>query len=160
MRRIDDIDAQIMDILQSDARTSNAEIARRVELAPSAVGGRLQRLERDGIVRGYEARLDPKAVGADLLAFIFVRADERPGELATAGRLAEIPEVQEVHHIAGEDCYLVKVRTADPEALGRLLRERLGAIRSVTATRTTVVLETVLESARMPVPLPAAAEVV
>jgi hypothetical protein len=52
------------------------------------------------------------------------------------------------------------VRTADPEALGRLLRERLGAIRSVTATRTTVVLETVLESSRMPVPLPAAAEVV
>jgi Lrp/AsnC family leucine-responsive transcriptional regulator len=160
MRRIDDIDREILMILQSNARTSNAEIARRVDLAPSAVGGRIQRLERDGLIRGYEARVAPGALGAGLLAFVFVRADERPGEWTAAGRLAEIPEVQEVHHIAGEDCYLVKVRTADPEALGRLLRERLGAIRSVTATRTTVVLETVLESSRMPVPLPAAAEVV
>jgi Lrp/AsnC family leucine-responsive transcriptional regulator len=74
------------------------------------------------------------------------------GERETAQRLADLPEVQEVHHIAGEDCYLVKVRARDTEALGRLLRERFGAVPSVRSTRTTIVLETVKESSRLPLP--------
>jgi Lrp/AsnC family leucine-responsive transcriptional regulator len=65
--------------------------------------------------------------------------------------LARIPEAQEVHHVAGEDCYLVKVRVADTESLGTLLRERIGAIKSVRTTRTTIVLGTVKETYRLPV---------
>jgi Lrp/AsnC family leucine-responsive transcriptional regulator len=66
--------------------------------------------------------------------------------------LAQIPGVQEVHHVAGEDCFLVKVRTASPAALGRLLREEIGAIESVIGSRSTIVLETVIEHGRLEVP--------
>jgi Lrp/AsnC family leucine-responsive transcriptional regulator len=83
---------------------------------------------------------------------VFVRSDERVGELGTAKQLARIPEVQEVHHIAGEDCFLVKIRAADTNALGRLLREQLGAIKSIRSTRTTIVLGTIKETASLALP--------
>ena len=145
---------QILKILQDDARTPNAEIARRVGLAPSAVHERLRKLEERGIVRGYTARLDPRALGLGLLAFVFVRAEERGGADDTAQQLAAIPEVQEVHHIAGEDCFLVKVRAPDTEALGILLRDRIGALPAVRSTRTTVVLRTVKEDPALPTGAP------
>ena len=144
----------ILNILQEDARTPNAEIARRVGLAPSAVHERIRKLEERGMVQGYTARLDPHALGLGLLAFIFVRADERVGSDDTAEALAGIPEVQEVHHIAGEDCVLVKVRAPDTEALSRLLRDRFGALPAVRSTRTTVVLRTVKESGTLPLGTP------
>jgi Lrp/AsnC family transcriptional regulator, leucine-responsive regulatory protein len=147
---IDDIDREILNILQEDARTTNSEIARQVGLAPSATLERVRKLEARGLIRGYEARLDPKALGWGLLAFVFVRADERLGAEEAEQQLAAIPEVQEVHHVAGEDCYLVKVRVADTAALGRLLREKIGAIPTLRSTRSTIVLETVKESARLP----------
>ena len=146
---IDGIDAQILKILQSNARTSNAEIARQVGLAPSAVFERIRKLEERGVIESYEARVNPKMTGLSLLAFVFVRADDKSGA-DTAARVAAIPEVLEVHDVAGEDCLLAKVRAADTEALGRLLRERFGAIDSITSTRTTIVLETVKESSALP----------
>jgi Lrp/AsnC family leucine-responsive transcriptional regulator len=148
---IDGTDSIILNILQSNARTSNAEIARQVGLAPSAVFERIRKLEERGVIEGYCARIQPKAIGLPLLAFVFVRADDKPGAEQTARRVAEIPEVLEVHHVAGEDCFLAKVRAADTESLGRLLRERLGGIASITSTRTTIVLDTVKESAALPI---------
>jgi Lrp/AsnC family leucine-responsive transcriptional regulator len=150
-RIIDDIDSQILAVLQDNARTPNAEIARRVGMAPSAIFERLRKLEEQGVIRAYEARLDPHVLGLDTLAFVLVRVDERLGESSSGERLKDIPGVLEVHHIAGEDCYLLKVRTEDTEALGRLLRERIGAIDSVRSTRTTIVLGTVKESAGLPI---------
>jgi Lrp/AsnC family leucine-responsive transcriptional regulator len=146
----DAIDATLLSILQSDARTTNADLARRVAMAPSAVLERVRKLEARGLIGAYEARLDPAALGYGLLAFMFVQSDERVGSAETGAALASIPEVQEVHHIAGEDCYLAKVRVADTAALGRLLRDRIGTIPTVRATRTTIVLETVKESATLP----------
>jgi Lrp/AsnC family transcriptional regulator, leucine-responsive regulatory protein len=147
---IDEIDWQILMILQDNARTSNAEIARQVGMAASAVFERVKKLEERGLIAEYTTRLNPRPLGLGLLAFIYVRADERIGSNETAKSLVEIPEVQEVHHIAGEDCYLVKVRTEDTESLGRLLRERFGAIKTVLSTRTTIVLNTIKETARLP----------
>lgn len=147
---IDGIDATIARILQENARTSNAEVARQVGLAPSAVFERIRKLEERGAIRGFRADLDPHAVGLPLLAFVFVRSNERAGGVSTAEKLSRIPEVLEVHHVAGEDCFLVKLRAADTEALGRLLRERVGTIPTVTSTRTTIVLETVKESLALP----------
>lgn len=148
---MDEKDRQILTILQTNARTSNAEIARQLGMAPSGVLERIRKLEARGILRGYEARLDSKALGLGLVAFVFVRTRESVGKLETGARLAELPEVQEVHQIAGEDCYLVKVRAADTEHLGRLMREKFGAIPSVRSTRTTIVLTTMKESAQIPV---------
>ncbi len=150
---IDGIDKDILTIIQSNARVSNAEIARRVKMVPSAILERLRKLESKGIILGYEAKISPKSLGLGLLAFIFVKADDRIGEPETGARLAEIPEVLEVHHIAGEDCFLVKVRTADTEALGRLLRERFGAIPTIRSTRTTIAMNTIKETAQLPLDL-------
>ncbi len=147
---IDEIDEKILNIVQQNARISNADIARQVGMAPSATLERLRKLEAQGIIQGYEARLNAAEVGLGLLAFIYVRADERPGAPETGKLLAAIPEVQEVHHVAGEDCYLVKVRVASTEALGRLLRERLGASPAIRSTRTTIVLETLKETGQLP----------
>ena len=151
---IDATDAEILKILQSNARTSNAEIARQVDLAPSAVFERIRKLEERGVIEGYAARVEPKAVELPLLAFVFVRADDKPGADRTAARVAAIPEVLEVHHVAGEDCFLAKVRAADTESLGRLLRDRLGSIDSITSTRTTIVLGTVKETSALPIGTP------
>ena len=147
---IDATDLKILSILQSNARTSNADIARRVGMAPSGILDRIRKLEARGVVRAYEARLDPQVLGLGLLAFIFIRGEERVGEIETGKRLAQIPEVQEVHHVAGEDCYLVKVRVENTEALGRLLREKFGAIPTLRSSRSTIVLNSVKESALLP----------
>jgi len=146
---LDKIDLRILSILQGDARASNAAIARKIGMAPSATLERIRKLEQRGLIRGNEARLD---AAPRLVAFVFVRSSERAGGPKTARQLAAIPEVQEVHHIAGEDCFLVKVRATNPQALGQLLRERFGAIRAVTSTRTTIVLETLKETGSVPVP--------
>lgn len=151
---IDEIDRQILNILQQNARTSNAEIARQIDMAPSAVLERIRRLEAKGVIQGYEARINPEALGLGVLAFVFVRSRDFDGEERTVELLSQIPEVQEAHHIAGEDCFLLKVRTPDAKSLGRLLRERIGSTGDVQSTRTTIVLETVRESARLPLESP------
>jgi Lrp/AsnC family leucine-responsive transcriptional regulator len=149
-RTIDETDRRILEVLQESARTPNAEIARRVGMAPSAIFERVRKLEAQGVIRAYEARLDPRALGLDTLAFVLVRVDERLDDCRAGELLKDVPGVQEVHHIAGEDCYLLKVRTGDTDALGRLLREAIGAIESVRSTRTTIVLGTVKETTSLP----------
>ncbi len=79
-----------------------------------------------------------------------MRADDSHGAPDTGQCLANIPGVQEVHHIAGDDCYLVKVRARDTEALGRLLREHFSGIETVRSTRTTIVLNTLRETCEIP----------
>jgi Lrp/AsnC family leucine-responsive transcriptional regulator len=150
---IDKNDARIVNILQNNARTSNAEVARKLGLAPSAVFERIRKLEDRRILRAYHAEVDPRAVGLGQLAFMFIRSNERPGAIGTAARLAEIPEILELHHVAGEDCFLAKVRVRDAEALGRLLRERLSGIETIASTRTTIVLDTVKETSLLPLDL-------
>src|SRR4030095_14191845 len=107
-------------------------------------------VEAKGIIQGYEARINPEALGLGLLSFVFVRSNDMSSDTRTASALAALPEVQEVHHIAGEDCFVLKVRSRDAKILGRLLRERVGAINTVLSTRTTVVLETMRETGRLP----------
>jgi Lrp/AsnC family leucine-responsive transcriptional regulator len=151
---IDEIDRQILTILQQNARTSNAEIARQINMAPSAVLERIRRLEAKGVIQGYEVRINPEAVGLGMVAFVAVASSDMSGELRTATLMGQIPEVQEVHHVAGEDCFVLKVRVKDARALGQLLRERIGTIPSVRSTRTTVVLETVRESGQLSLEVP------
>ena len=152
MRTIDAIDTKILTIIQESGRTSNAEIARQVEMAPSAVLERIRKLERDGIVQGYEAVLDPKSVGRGLTAFTSVHCEETAGSTAVGRELARIPEVLEVHYTAGQDSYLVKVRVADTEDLQRTLA-KFGSIHGVRDTRTTIVLTTLKESRQLPLDL-------
>jgi len=151
-RRVDEIDLGILRALQENARQSTAEIARRIDLAASAVHERIRKLEARGVLRGYSADIDPVAVDLGLLAFVFVRSSDRVGALGTAEELASFPEVLEVHHVAGEDCFLLKVRAQTPQDLARLLREKLGKVAAVTSSHTTIALETVKETSRLSLP--------
>lgn len=147
---IDETDTKILTLLQDNARMSNAAIARRVGLTPSAIFERIKKLQARGVIRRYEARLAPAEVGLGLTAFVAVLTDEVGGDLEAGRALAAIPEVQEVHNVAGEDCYFVKVRVRDAEALGELLRQKIGAIKSIRRTRTTIVMDTLLETGALP----------
>jgi Lrp/AsnC family leucine-responsive transcriptional regulator len=153
-RTIDGADAKILQLLQDNARETQADIARAVGMAPSAVLERIRKLEARGVLQGYTARVDPRAVGLGMLAFVAVRSDEAGSEDRIAHALSSFQEVLEVHHVAGDDCYLIKVRARDAEHLGQLLRTRFGRIPGVRSTRTTIVLETVKETSRLPVPQP------
>jgi Lrp/AsnC family leucine-responsive transcriptional regulator len=151
-RTFDEVDTRILGFLQDNARETQADIARAVGLAPSAVLERIRKLESRGVIRGYTALLDPKATGQGMLAFVSVRSEEGPGDDSVSRQLAGFAEVLEVHHVAGEDCYLVKVRTKDAEQLGIFLRTRIGRIPGVRSTRTTIVLETMKETSRLAIP--------
>jgi Lrp/AsnC family transcriptional regulator, leucine-responsive regulatory protein len=148
-RMIDEIDAAILDLLQDNARISQADVARSVGLAPSAVLERIRKLETRGVIRGYTALVDPHALDQSMLAFVAVKSEEAPGDDSVARALAQCPEVLELHHVAGDDCYLLKVRARDAEHIGHLLRHRFGRIPGVRSTRTTIVLETVKETPRL-----------
>ncbi|MGV3614965.1 MAG: Lrp/AsnC family transcriptional regulator [Fimbriimonas sp.] len=148
---LDEFDLKILAQLQDDARIANAEIARRIGMAPSAVLERVRRLEERGVILGYEARLSPESLGLGLTAFISVRTNLLDAT-EQMRQLADIPEVLELHDVAGDDCFLIKVRVKDTQALGRLTREQIGVVPGVTATRTTIVLQTAKESNRSPLP--------
>lgn len=148
---LDDIDCTILELLQDDARIANAEIARRVELAPSAVFQRIRKLEEKGVIRGYHARLDPKALGHGLMAFVMLRTGEGARSPVIRKQLAALSQVVEVHRVVGEDCFFIKVRVSDTEALGHLLDEQIQAIPDVASTRTTIVVQTEKETFALPV---------
>jgi Lrp/AsnC family leucine-responsive transcriptional regulator len=150
--RINDaIDLRIVEILQANARETQADIARDVGLAPSAVLERVRKLEARGIIKGYTALVDPRAINQGMMAFVAVRSEELLGDDNVGRLLANCAEVLEVHQVAGDDCYLIKVRTRDAEHLGQLLRTRFARIPGVRSTRTTIVLETIKETSRMPI---------
>jgi len=150
-----DTDRKILSIIQEDARTPAAEIARRTGVEPSDIRARIEELERRGVILGYHARLSPEAVGFGLTAFVFIRTDWHSDVRSVAESLARIPEALEVHRIAGEDCYVVKVRAAGVEELGRLIGEKFDCMEAVSSTETTVVLKTIKETAALPLEKPA-----
>ena len=142
---IDDVDREILSILLENAALSKAEIARRVGLAASAVSERIRRLEADGIIKGYEVRLDARRLGKPLLAFVFV-TDAKPSQgFDTAGALSRVTGLEELHKIAGEDCYLLKVRAGDTDELNAIIEREISTVPSVTRVRTTIVLKAVSE---------------
>ena len=151
-RTIDEIDVTLLDILQYNARTTQAELAKAVDLAPSAVLERLRKLEARGVIKDYVALIDPHVVDRGLLAYVAVRSSEHGPDMPSAVELARIPEVLEVHHVAGDDCYFLKVRARDAEHLGQILRQQIAATPGVISTRTTIVLETVKEDPRISIP--------
>jgi Lrp/AsnC family leucine-responsive transcriptional regulator len=149
---LDNTDLQILSLLQADARMQNNELARQVGLAPSAVLERVKKLEQKGIIKGYTTRINPHALDLKLLAFIFIKSNKRPGDTSIAKQISKIPEVLEVHHIAGEDCFLVKVRTTDAQSLLQLMRNQFGKIPNITSTKTTIVLDTSKDENYLPIP--------
>jgi Lrp/AsnC family leucine-responsive transcriptional regulator len=148
---MDETDLAILSFIQPNSFLTNNELARKIGMAPSAVLERVKKLEQKGIIEGYPTRIKPEALDLKLLAFIFVKTSEGPGNASVAKELSKIPEVLELHHVAGEDCYLAKVRTKDPQSLIYLMREKF-RIPNLLSTKTTIVLETIKETNQLPIP--------
>jgi Lrp/AsnC family leucine-responsive transcriptional regulator len=142
-------DLEIIDLLQRDARATQAQIAKAVGLSQPAVAERVRKLEERGVIQGYVARVDPAALGLDVTAFVGVTI-EHPKYFEAFGREIEtMEEVLEAHRVAGEDSYLLKVRTKNTSTLDQLLVERLRMIPGVSRTQTTIVLSSIKESTRL-----------
>lgn len=146
---MDAIDSKILTLLQENARIPNSEIARQIGMVPSGVLERIRKLEESGLIKGYTTNLNSEALNLGLLAFVFLRTNQIPGCLSTAEKLSEYPEVLEVHHIAGEDCYLLKIRLKDNQTMAKFLREKIGKLPNVISTKTIIVLETVKETSNI-----------
>lgn len=142
-------DRKILELLQENGRISNVDLAKAVELAPSATLERVRKLEEKGFITGYTARVNPDLVGLGLAAFIFLRVDDREDETRVAEELAKQPFVLELHHLAGEDCFLVKVRAHDTNDLYRILKDEFGRYKSIRSTRTSIVLHSGKEGGRL-----------
>jgi Lrp/AsnC family leucine-responsive transcriptional regulator len=117
---LDPLNVALLQELQQDARLSIAELGRRVSLSSPAVAERIQRLERAGVVTGYRAVVDPKALGYPIAAFVRVRPTTR--RLHRIPELArEIPEIVECHRVTGEDCYVLKLHLRSMDELEDIL---------------------------------------
>lgn len=149
---LDQIDLQILRLMQGNARINNADIARELGMAPSGILERVKKLEQKEVILQYNAKINPAAVGQNFLSYIFIKAADGIGTVTTGKALAAIPEVQEVHEIAGDDGYLVKVRTADSSSLVELMRRSFSKIPDILSTRTTIVLETIKEEQQVVIP--------
>ncbi|GAB6886755.1 Lrp/AsnC family transcriptional regulator [Desulfothermus okinawensis JCM 13304] len=145
---IDEIDKKILNLLQNNARISNAEIARRINMAPSGVLERIRKLEKKGVILGYETRLNHKILGLVLTVLILVKTKDAVGSTLIGEEIAKIGEVQEVFYIAGEYNYLVKARISDTDNLKELLK-KFGDIGGVVDTRTTLVIDELLETLKL-----------
>jgi len=146
---VDEIDRKILDMLQGNAKLSNAELAEAVGLNVSSVHERVKKLERKGIIKGYVAVVDAEKLGKPLLAFLRLMVDPHDAARSTIGELCDSePDILECHNVAGEDCFILKVRAEGPKQLERLLAAVRGtaeANRSVT----NIVLSTRKESSRI-----------
>jgi len=151
--QLDATDLQIIRIIQDNARINNADIARELGMAPSAILERVKKLEQREVLLQYNAKVNPVALDQTLLSFIFIKSVDIMDQDHIPIMLAAIPEVQEVHDIAGDDGYLIKVRTRDTAGLVELMRNRISKIEGILSTRTTIVLETTKEEQKLVIPL-------
>lgn len=139
---LDDLDHRILELLLRDGRTPAAQIAEQVGLSRPAVADRIEKLERQGVIRGTTAVVEPAALGRAITAFVAARGPRLTSAAWKRFReLMEQEEVVEVHTVAGDDCYLMKVRTDSIGSLNALVNQLTAPPLSL-ATRTTIVMQT------------------
>ena len=138
----------------SRGRVTWSELAATLELSPPATADRVRRLEERGVVQGYSALVNPEAVGCGLTAFIAVTLERPEHRDSFLQRILELPEIQECHHVAGDDDYLLKVRCRSTRDLEQIIRERIKSLQGIVRIRTTIVLSTAKETPALPLPAP------
>jgi Lrp/AsnC family transcriptional regulator, leucine-responsive regulatory protein len=146
----DAVDRTILEILRLDGRASHAQIAKAIGLSAPAIGERIRKLEDKGVIQGYRAVIDPDKVGLGICAFVAVSPQPRKPATALVERLLAMPEIEELHAVAGTYAYVAKVRVTDTPALDAFL-DRLFMLEGVERTETTMVLRT---NAERPLHLP------
>jgi len=146
---LDPIDYKLLDLLQLNARVTQLEMAAEVGLSQPAVAERMRKLEQEGVITGYAARVDRRKLAKDICAFIGVRIEHPKFNAGFAKRILELPDVLECHRITGPDSYLLKVVTEDTQSLDLLISDLLRHIPGVTRTLTTVVTSSIKEGSHI-----------
>jgi Lrp/AsnC family leucine-responsive transcriptional regulator len=149
---MDTIDLKAIAALQSSGRESWAKLGEILGMTGPAAAERVRRLEESGVIRGYAALVDAESVGAILTAFVAVTLDRPEHRKAFLKKVARLAEVQECHHVAGDDDYLLKLRCRGPRDLDRVISEELKSVPGVGRTRTTIALSTAKETPVVPLP--------
>ncbi len=148
---LDAMDSKALEALMDSGRMSWADLAVRLGLSAPAAAERVRRLEERGVIRGFSAIVDPEAIGLDLLAFVAVTL-ERPDHRDTFLQwVAVCTNVQECHHLAGDDDFLIKLRCRGTRDLERIISDDLKGLPGIARTRTSICLSTVKESVAVPV---------
>lgn len=144
---MDDYDRAILRTLGREGRISITELAGRINLSNTPTQARLRRLEKDGIITGYRAILDPVKLGLDHIAFVEVKLDDTREAALSAFNAAvmSVPEIEECHMTASHFDYILKVRTSDMTAYRQVLGQQISALPHVAQTSTHVVMEAVKE---------------
>jgi Lrp/AsnC family transcriptional regulator, leucine-responsive regulatory protein len=151
---LDRTDLMLLGLLQREGRITNAELAQRVNLSASACLRRVQRLEAEGVITGYGARLDPRSLGLGLAAFVRVQLSSHDAAAVQTfvDRVQGWHEVVACHALTGEMDYLLHVVVTDLEHFSRFLLDRLLNATGVADVNTSFVLRTVKDSRALPVP--------
>ncbi|WP_291610537.1 Lrp/AsnC family transcriptional regulator [Bradyrhizobium sp.] len=150
MAELDETDLALIELLQKDARTPQAQLAAQVGLAASSVNERIRKLGERGLIAGYHARISAEAMGYDLLAFVYVALSKPEAEKAFLKKLTGQPVIMEVHHVTGAWNYMLKVRVKNTRMLEGLLARVVKAAPGVERTETIIVLSSVKETAEIP----------
>jgi Lrp/AsnC family leucine-responsive transcriptional regulator len=152
-KSLDRIDLKILRELQLDARLSNTELARRINLSPTPCNERVKTLEKQGFIQSYQAQLDPKLLDLELLVFVEISLQRTSPDVFAefSEAVRRLPDVLECHLVSGNFDYLLKARVADMKAYRELLGETLLMLPGVSESRTYVVMEEVKESQILPI---------
>jgi Lrp/AsnC family transcriptional regulator, leucine-responsive regulatory protein len=148
---LDRIDRNILTELQIDGRLSNVELSKRVGLSPTPCLERVRRLEKSGYILGYNARLNPKMLGASLLVFVEISLNKSSPDVFDrfSKAVQELPDVQECHLVSGAFDYLLKTRVSDMSAYRKLLSDTILRLPCVSDTHTYVVMEEVKQTSNL-----------
>ena len=153
MRELDRIDLKILEILQREGRISVTDLAERVSLSATPCSDRVKRMEREGVITGYHARVNPAALGKNLLVFLEITLSAKSGDVfdKVKKELLYVPEVMECHLVSGDFDYLVKARLTEMNEYRRLLGEILKRLPASAESRSYVVMEEIKETLYLPV---------
>lgn len=145
-----EIDSKLILHLMMQGRTTWAELANLLDLSAPAIADRVRRLEERQVIKGYAALVDPEAIGCGLTAFVAVTLERPEHRAAFLQQVRSLPEIQECHHVTGDDDYLLKIRCRNARDLEQLLSEDLKGLPGILKTRTTIALSTVKETPVLP----------
>lgn len=148
---MDTIDLKALVRLMECGRVSWAELGVSLGLSAPAAAERVHKMEERGVIKGYAALIDPEAVGFGLTAYVALSIERPEHRASLLEKVMEMPEIQECHHIAGEDDYLLKVRCRGTKHLEHLVSTELKGLPGIIKTRTTIVLSSVKETPALPV---------
>ncbi|WP_025765248.1 Lrp/AsnC family transcriptional regulator [Dyadobacter tibetensis] len=152
--KLDQIDRKVLEILQTNAKITNAQLSKEIGLSPAPTLERVKKLEQSGIIKSYHAQLEPERVGLGVSTFVQISlvGHRKAVTESFVDKIQAIPEVVECHHITGTGDFLLRVISKDISTYQTLMLEKINEIEEVASTQTMVILSTFKESKVLPIP--------